>query len=272
MLRIGFISDLHIGPSEYHNGVRRKLTEHAEAYLNEFVEYVSRRGYVAFGVQLGDLIQDSNLETDHNNYCKGIKILSQASVPIHHLIGNHDEKNLSLEELRNILGLKSLYYSFDEGAYHFVFLFPYVPLPDTPGGIIPDDQLAWLEKDLARTNNPTFVFAHQSFADQDLTGNPWFDGLPGDCLVENRVEVRKIFSASGKVAAVVNGHLHWNHVDWHDGIPYITVQSATENVDNKELPSHAWGVMEINGSSFSLVQYGNDSFEHHNDFKVLTGR
>ena len=35
---------------------------------------------------------------------------------------------------------------------------------------------------------------------------------------------------SGKVAAELSGHAHWNHLDLVAGIPYVTLQSLIENV------------------------------------------
>jgi Icc protein len=269
MVKIAFISDLHLGPTEYPLGARRKQTVFAEPYLHEFVDVVAHAGDIDFVLQFGDLILDADPETDRENFRRGVAILGESKKPVHHLVGNHDVIHLSATQIRNILGVDSLSYSFDEGAYHFLLLHPFVADPKTPGGILPADQLSWLQEDLAKTGKPAFVFSHQSFADQDLTGNPWFEGLPGDCLVENRVEVRKVLRESGKVAAAVNGHLHWNHVDWHDGIPYLTVQSATEPV-GAGTPAHAWGVMEISGNTFTLTQYGNDPFTHRHEFPLKT--
>ena len=39
-------------------------------------------------------------------------------------------------------------------------------------------------------------------------------------------------SRHGDVRAVFNGHLHWNHLDVIAGIPYVTVQSLIENLDD----------------------------------------
>ena len=41
-----------------------------------------------------------------------------------------------------------------------------------------------------------------------------------------------MFSESGRVVAVFNGHLHWNHLDLIDGLPFITLQSLIENLDD----------------------------------------
>ncbi len=83
-------------------------------------------------------------------------------------------------------------------------------------------QLAWLAADLAAHPGPTIVLMHHSAADQDLTGNRWFEGLPHICLVRERRKIRRRCSERhGDVRAVAfNGHLHWNHVDVIAGIPY----------------------------------------------------
>ncbi|MEJ7732149.1 MAG: hypothetical protein WKG00_23440 [Polyangiaceae bacterium] len=93
-------------------------------------------------------------------------------------------------------------------------------------------QLAWLDADLRATALPTVVLMHHSAAEQDLRGNRWFEGKPEICLVRERAELRRIVAASGKVRLVLNGHLHWNHLDVIDGIPYVTLQSLVENVDD----------------------------------------
>ena len=73
---------------------------------------------------------------------------------------------------------------------------------------------------------------HHSASEQDLDDSRWFHGRPHLALVENRAELRRIFEASRKVRAVLNGHLHRNNVDVIRGIPYVTVQSLIENLDD----------------------------------------
>ncbi len=73
---------------------------------------------------------------------------------------------------------------------------------------------------------------HHSAADQDLRGNRWFEGRAHVCLVRERRKIRALLEAHGDVRAVFNGHLHWNHLDLIAGIPYVTVQSLIENLDD----------------------------------------
>jgi hypothetical protein len=56
-----------------------------------------------------------------------------------------------------------------------------------------------------------------------------------------------VIEASGKVVAVFNGHVHWNHLDVIRGIPYITLQSLTENLDDDApgRPAAAYALCDI---------------------------
>jgi hypothetical protein len=101
-----------------------------------------------------------------------------------------------------------------------------------------DDQLAWIEGDLAAHTGPTVILMHHSAADQDLRGNRWFERAPHLCLVRERRRLRAMIEEHGDVRAVFNGHLHWNHLDVVGGVPYVTVQSLVENLD-EDAPGRA---------------------------------
>jgi hypothetical protein len=94
------------------------------------------------------------------------------------------------------------------------------------------EQLGWLQRDLEATDLPTVVLMHHSAADQDLSGNRWFEDAPHICLVRERKQLREILAAHGRTRLVLNGHLHWNHLDVIDSIPYVTLQSLVENVED----------------------------------------
>ncbi len=270
-MKAAFIADVHIGPSSYFKGVRRKLTEYSETYISEFVQNVSESLQYSFALQLGDLIQDANRETDIKNFQKGINLFSECPCPFHHLVGNHDTIHMTPNEVGNILGYERLYYSFDTAEAHVVILYSHVPVPKQPRIVIQMEQLEWLRSDLAGTERPSIVFMHHSLADQDLVGNPWFEGRPDECLVENRKEVREVLASSDKVIAVVNGHLHWNRVDIHDGIPYVTVQSAIENFVGDGMPANSWGFIELKSGIFRIEVFGNDSAEFEYEFSSKAG-
>jgi predicted phosphodiesterase len=258
MTKIAFISDTHIGPSGHYKGVRRKLTEFAEPYLMAFAQHVRESGGYDAVLQLGDLIEDETPALDRDRFSKGVQLLAQCNAPVHHVIGNHDTARLAAGELLTLLNRPSHFYAFDAAGMHVVILHT---VQHEGRIVLPDEQVDWLRDDLAGTLLPVLVCSHHSFADQELRGNPWFEGAPTACLVDNRAEVRALLRDAGNVIAVVNGHLHWNHVDWHDGIPCITVQSAVENCDDAGTPAHTWGEIEIDANRFTLRQFGNTPFE-----------
>ena len=85
-----------------------------------------------------------------------------------------------------------------------------------------------------------------------------------DALVANRSEIRDIFEKSGKVLAVFNGHVHWNRMDIHNGIPYFNITSIVENFKNDDTPSESFAVVDLHHESITVDIRGNDSahFQH----------
>jgi len=263
-MKFAIISDIHIGPLGYSDtGVLRKLTNHSEELLSKFVQRMNEEIHPQFVIQLGDVVEDDNPENDKANFKKIIDGLSKLQCPVHNVVGNHDLVSQTEDDLLELFGQKKLYGSSDEGSYHLIFLFS-----DDRDDIVPiisDEQREWLEADLEKTEKPTMVFIHHSLADQDLTGNFWFEGKPDRCLVENRKDIRKILEESGKVVAVVNGHLHWNKMDVHNGIPYFNVQSLVEDVQGDGVPSSSYTIVDVNEESITIDVVGNDpiKYEYH---------
>jgi hypothetical protein len=62
------------------------------------------------------------------------------------------------------------------------------------------------------------------------------------------------------VRAVFNGHLHWNHLDLIHAIPYVTVQSLIENVDDDApgRPAAAHAVVRLSDRRMMVRVAGND--------------
>jgi 3',5'-cyclic-AMP phosphodiesterase len=267
MMKIALISDLHFGPpgAGFHKGVERKLTGEAPRLAQAFARRLTTGAY-AFAVQLGDLIEDSDHAGDLAHYREGLALFAGVGVPVYHVAGNHDTAHITAPELCGLLGTSALYYAFDVGGYHFVVLHSTEPAKGQKQTTISDAQLAWLAADLAGTTKATVVFLHHSLADQELDGNVWFDGLPHECLVANRRAVRALLAQHDHVSAVVNGHLHWNHIDQHGALPYITLQSAVENVaDDPALaavPAATWAELTLQEGAFTLAVYGAGAYRY----------
>ncbi len=256
-MKFTILADIHLGPEGYYKGILRKINKDVKIFLDKFVAEMNNNVKPDFVVVLGDLAEDDNEINDKNNIDYIVKLLTKLKCSVYYVAGNHDLKNISEDELAKLFNQKSLYYSFDLDDFHFIVLFSRVSENGTVW--IPEEQKEWLKQDLNKTNKKTVVLVHHGLANQDLTGNPWFEGRPKACLVANREEIRNIFSKSNKVIASFNSHLHWDKQDVHDDIPYFTIQSLIENEDDKGVASETHAVVNIEDNKVDVEIKGNYS-------------
>jgi len=230
-LTLGIITDLHFGPEARHMGKLRKLTHQAGDLARDFVRRMNDQVAPDRIVNLGDDIEDESREADLVRYGECQDILRGARAPLSNVAGNHDLVNLNRDDLNRFWERSGpLYYSFDQAGWHFVVLHT-IERQDIEIRV-PTPQLEWLTADLAATRLPTIVLMHHSASEQSLDDSRWWPGRAHLALVKERADLRRIFEHSGRVRAVLNGHLHWNHFDVIAGIPYVTVQSLIENLDD----------------------------------------
>lgn len=255
-MKFAIITDIHLGPEEYHKGILRKANKEAKKFLGNFVKEMNENANPELVIVLGDLIQDEDPISDRDNLNYVVESMKGLDCPVQYAAGNHDLKNISEDDLAKLLHQERLYHSFDLGRFHFIVLFS-KRFDDKIRFHIPDEQKTWLQKDLEETRKQCLVFVHYGLADQDLTGNPWFEGKPEKCLIMNRKEIRSILSKSKKVIAVFDSHLHWNRMHVHNSIPYFTIQSLVENEDDKGVPSQAYSIVYIEDKKISVEIKGN---------------
>ncbi len=266
-LTIGFVTDLHFGPEAYHDGKLRKLTHHAAALTKEAVRQMNEVVRPDLLVNLGDDIEDESREADLARYeeCQGI--LRTAKAELVNVAGNHDTIHLTKADLARIWRREGpLFYSLDRGGWHLVVLHT-LERKDVDVRI-PQAQLEWLNSDLAATSLPTVVLMHHSASEQDLEDSFWFHGAAHLALLAERRELRAILEESKKVRAVFNGHVHRNHLDVINGIPYVTFQSLIENLDEDApgRPAAAHGVATLTDRRIVVRVRGNDPARYQFDF------
>jgi len=256
-MKFAILTDIHLGPEGHYKCVIKIMNKDVKIFLDDFIDEMNRNINPEFVVVLGDLVEDDNEVNDKNNIDYIVKLLKKLECHVYYVAGNHDLENISEVELADLFHQKKLYYSFDSGSFHFIVLFSRVS--DDRTIWIPTEQKEWLKKDLDKTDKKSVIFVHHGLADQNLTGNPWFEGRPENCLIANRKEIRNIFSTSEKVIAVFNSHLHWDKQDIHDNIPYFTIQSLTENEDDKGIASETHAVVNIEDNRVNVEIKGNYS-------------
>jgi predicted phosphodiesterase len=267
MLKIGFVTDIHIGPEAFHEGKLRKLTHHATKLLRDVVARMNTEIRPDLLVNLGDDVEDESHDADLARYLECQSILREANAEIVNVAGNHDSIYLARDELTRAWQRDgNLHYAIDRGGFHIVVLHT-IERKDVDVRI-PHAQLEWLEADLAATNLPVIVLMHHSASEQDLEDSFWFHGVPHLALVKERAELRGILERSGKVRIVINGHVHRNHLDVIKGIPYITMQSLIENLDEDApgRPAAAYGVLTIDETRAVMRVGGNDPARYQIDW------
>jgi 3',5'-cyclic AMP phosphodiesterase CpdA len=256
-MRIGLISDVHFGPDAAHAGKLRKLSHRAGELTREFVTRMNTSVRPDLVVNLGDVIEDEEPRADRTRYGEFTHLLGALNAEVMHVAGNHDSVNIPDEDLVSLWQRDgALYFSRDFMGFHLVVLRTVDKGED--GNWLPDEQVEWLANDLAESNAPTLVFVHHPLSEMDLTGNRWFELRPHLCRVANRRRVRAVLERSGKVHAVFNGHAHWTHCDVVSGIPYVTLQSLIENVDEDApgRPARAHAVVDATERRIHVRVFG----------------
>ena len=258
-LTIGLVTDLHFGPEARWQGKLRKLTHQAGDLARGFVRAMNEAVKPDLVVNLGDDIEDESREADLERYGQCQSILRTAHAPLVNVAGNHDIIHMNREDLSHFWQRTGpLYYSFDQAGWHFVVLHT-IEKQDVEVRV-PETQLEWLRADLAAGTAPAIVLMHHSASEQDVEDSRWWPGRAHMALVKERAEVRRALEESRRVRAVFNGHLHWNHLDVIAGIPYVTVQSLIENLqeDAPGMAAAAHAVVRLSDRRMNVTVHGND--------------
>ena len=258
-LTIGIVTDLHFGPEARWQGKLRKLTHRAGELARDFVRQMNDQVKPDLVVNLGDDIEDESREADLERYGECQAILRGARAPLVNVAGNHDLIHMNREDLsRAWQRTGPLYYSFDVGGWHFTVLHT-IEKQDVEIRV-PETQIEWLQADLGATKLPTVVLMHHSASEQEVEDSRWWPGRAHLALVKERAELRRVLQDSGRVRAVLNGHLHWNHLDVIAGIPYVTIQSLIENLEDdapgRAAAAHA--VVRLSERRMTVHVRGND--------------
>jgi 3',5'-cyclic AMP phosphodiesterase CpdA len=224
-IRLGLIADVH--QDVMPDGVER---------ITAFVEAMQRQQ--AHGiVNLGDFC------VPHARNDRFLAAFDRFTGLKLHVLGNHDtDGGFKREQALEFWKSPARSFSRDEHGLHLVVLDGNDP--DGRKGYpcsVNDEQLAWLEKDLAATKAPTVIFIHQPI-----------DAF--DKHVRTAGKVRAVLARANeeagftKVIAVFSGHAHLDYVKESDGIPHVQVNSASyvwvdkkhANYDAAIQQSHPW--------------------------------
>ncbi|GAB6908985.1 hypothetical protein JCM12296A_48260 [Desulfosarcina cetonica] len=257
--RFGIITDIHY--TNKADSTSRKYS--AGLAKTEYFVDVMNRENADFVIELGDFVDTLADDKDPIvNLSEIESVFTRFEGPQYHVLGNHDFDNMSradlLPRLENTgIPTGKTYYSFDSNDIHCIVLDadytvaePHLPFdyPNTfwnwKDAWIPQEELDWLENDLADSNLPTIVFTHQ-LMHRDTTE---------DHTIKNADAVMALFEADGQVLAVFSGHDHRGEVAFRNGIHYFVLEgNVGMSLDWSEV-SPTEGLDPVTDSPFTLVE------------------
>lgn len=235
-LRVGLVTDLHYADkapagTRHYRETLGKLEEAARQFEHDKPSFL---------VELGDFIDAADSVDVETAYLQTInRQFSAICKDRHYVLGNHCVDTLKKEEFLGGVEQERSYYSFDRNGFHFVVLDSCYRSDGEPYGRknfqwtdanVPDAELEWLEGDLEASDMPVIVFAHQRL------------DVSNDHGVRNNADVRKVFEASGRVLAVLQGHSHQNDLNEIGGIHYCTLVAMVEGSGEE---NNGYSVMDI---------------------------
>jgi len=194
-----------------------------------------------FVIISGDLVFGQLYPREYSReYKKCYELIQKFDVPTYLCPGNHDGYRRPFEDglefWKEYFG--PLYYSFNCGNYHFQainsydmsalsrFTFLFIPL--NWGGSIQDEQLNWIEDDLASSSTElTFMFMHH---------NPLWE-TKGDSLFrksyKNRENLLELIDQYG-VDMVLAGHVHFDNVTIINETIYLTTTTPSSSYSGND--------------------------------------
>lgn len=283
--RFGVITDIH------HTNKPDSASHRYSAALDKAAYFVKtmNRNKVDFIIELGDFVDRLVDEKDPVQNLDEIEsIFTNFRGPQYHVLGNHEFDNVERANLLNNLDNTGIpagrtYYSFDQNGIHCIVLDadytneePHTPFDMIKPGEatwwnwkdawIPQEELNWLEADLAASGLPTVIFTHQVMHRDKL------EGVSENHTIKNADVVRSLLEADGQVVAVFSGHDHRGEIAVRNGIHYFVLEgnvgisldwsevSPTDGFDaKKDCP---FAIVEI-------IEKDEDEFNGMKTYKVM---
>lgn len=162
------------------------------------------------------------------------QMLASSGLPMYGVLGNHDMDGCDKPTACRYWNMPGSFYSFVMGGVRFLALdsqyirtdsgfidFAYNNYRHFKADrlhIIPPEQLQWLEETLLSSDEPCVLLSHASLADDLL-------------CVRNREQVWEIIARANRgkrrVIAAFNGHNHIDGLTVRQGVPFMSVNSAS---------------------------------------------
>lgn len=223
-LRFGAVGDFEYG---YRENVGNKLTRLAPVELEKVVNLYNAKFFPKFVVALGDMVESSGIKPEKakKQFQEINAIFSKLSAEKKYVLGNHDLRSLSKEEVRQELGLADNHSYFDEGDWRFVIMDTNFDKdrngadmgPDFyVAGFVSESEFSWL-REAFQTDKPIVIFSHHP-------------PIQGEKNLKNYKVVQAFFEQFPNIVLVVSAHDPNFKFSTVNGISYLVV----DNLANKD--------------------------------------
>lgn len=240
VLRIGFVGDVHYGPS-----ADTRAGALGRALLAEVVTELNGEALDLL-VDLGDRLTATNRPDDLARLEELAATFSTSVHPRVHLQGNHDTYSLTVADNERVLDTTVASRVIQVGEYDVVLFNPRLDVNHRMRFWLHDDDRDWLATALASSQQRAIVISHVPLLQRSLEGNVYFERAWADgATFRNRDTVRRVLESSRRVVAHVCGHVHWESVSTMDGIHVLTVPSLTETFQTPHEPQRGYAVLDV---------------------------
>lgn len=238
-----FANDTHIGEKQPADS---PVPSHLRQLVTELVE---RKRKPACVVINGDLALRDGQPGDYHHLGKLLEPLSKAGVETHLTLGNHDDREVFYEVLREqrqmMPPVKSRHVAMIETRHANLFLLDSLHETMVTPGTLGPEQLAWLTKALdARSDKPAILVAHHN---PRLGGDPLH--YPGG-LTDSR-ELWDVLVKRRHVKAYVHGHIHDRGYSKHQEIHILNLP-ATSYVASRSKSTTGWTIARLSADGMTL--------------------
>ena len=210
----------------------------------------------------GDLALKDGQRGDYERFATLIAPLHRAGVPLHLTMGNHDDRAVFFDVLKeDASAVNSKHLSLVELPGVNLFLLDSLKATMITQGLLGGEQLGWLTKLLDQhADKPALLFAHHN---PRLGGDPIH--FPGG--LEDSEELWRILAARKHVKTYLHGHIHHRDFFQHENI-HILNTPATSYVANKKTSTTGWTLLRLTPGGAEVTTHTHQPDHAWNGLKV----
>jgi 3',5'-cyclic-AMP phosphodiesterase len=221
-LKITTMGDLHyVQDRNYSDGslISEKFTEARDHFFNEYLKNffsIASDYYVS----IGDLTNFGTMQELKEVYEK----INSYNKPFFHTIGNHDLYFMSREHVSTLINQK-VNHSIDFDQVKLIFWETAREMDyEVYGGIVTDEQLTWLQKELEEAGDKTVIlFGHHPIYDTTFRSN--YKNLS----IDPEIDVYSVLkNKKGGKGIYVCGHNHYDSIVEKDNWTFVQIAAVLD--------------------------------------------